>query len=135
LYHHGLVLAPLAMRMVMNVLRIGWNFAGTTLRRLVQILRTVVPATLATMRDILTAERTPAGSDHAPTPGAFPIAAEECKAAAEAPSTDNVDLEPSSRQVHPEAAGIQSQQTILKHFNLIERHPSTPIPARAHLSR
>jgi hypothetical protein len=42
LYHHGLVLAPLAMRMVMNVLRIGWNFAGTTLRRLVQILRTVI---------------------------------------------------------------------------------------------
>jgi hypothetical protein len=76
------------------------------------------PATLATMRDILTAERTPAGSDHAPIPGAFPISAEECKAAAEAPNTDNADLEPSSRQVHPEAAGIQSQQTILKHFNL-----------------
>ena len=77
-----------------------------TSETLVCILRTVVPGVLVTIRETLTAEETPEGSDHAPTPGAYPIMFEglEVVAEVEATSIDHVEPEPAPRRAQPGAA-------------------------------
>lgn len=113
-YHRGLLLTPLAMRMVKKALRRGLSLTGTTLRKLVEILRTVIPTTLATIRNALNAEKTPEGRDHAPIPGAFPSVAEGHNAAAESSRTDHVDPEPEPRPASPKAASMESHHETSK---------------------
>jgi hypothetical protein len=92
----------------MGALRAGWGLTGASWRTLVHILGTVVPRTLATIRDVLTAEKTPEGSDHAPISGTYPIMAESSPSAAtEAETVDHVEPEPA-----PRAARMQSRTTL-----------------------
>lgn len=72
-YYPGVELGQFAMQMIMAALRRGWRATGATRRALEPILRKAIPRTLATIREVLTAEKTPEGSDHAPIPGAYPI--------------------------------------------------------------
>lgn len=103
LYYRGLTVGQTAMEMIMYALRVGSKPAGLTWRALVYTLRTVVPGVLVTVRDALTAEKTPEGSNHAPIPGAYPSTVEGPEAAAEAESTsiDHVEPEPAPRRAQP----------------------------------
>ncbi|GAB7323333.1 hypothetical protein MBLNU13_g05799t1 [Cladosporium sp. NU13] len=83
LYYRGVAVGQTAMQMITYALRAGSKLAGLTSETLVYILRTVVPGVLVKIRETLTAEKTPEGSDHAPIPGAYPVMFERPEAAAE----------------------------------------------------
>jgi hypothetical protein len=122
-YYSGVALDPTAMRTITEALRVGRISTRTTWRTLVHIIRRVIPRTLATTRDILTAEKTPVGSDRAPVPGAYPIAAEGT-VAAEATSVDHVEPESASLPTLPLAARPQFRLT----------RPNGPLLARTRAS-
>lgn len=128
LYYRGVPVGQPAMEMIMYALRVGSKPAGLTWRALVYTLRTVVPGVLVTVRDALTAEKTPEGSDHAPIPGAYPIVAEEPEAAAEAEATsiDHIEPEPAARRAQPGPARPQFRPTT---------RPEGPLTAESRASK
>lgn len=103
-------LGQIDMQMVMNALSAGWGRTGAILRRLEHILRKAIPRALATIKDVLTAEKTPEGSDHAPIPGAYPIMP-EVPAAAEAKPVDRVKLESALGPTRPGTARLGFRPT------------------------
>ena len=126
----GAELGQAAWQMVIETLCEGWKLTRASRPTLAHFLRTAIPRTLATIRDVLTAEKTPEGSTHAPIPGAYPLMVEGL-AAAQATSVDHVEPEPATLQTRPQAARPQFHLTPPKGLTLAEMFPSKESSAEA----
>lgn len=127
----GAELGQSALQWVIGTLCEGWKLTGASCRTVAHFLRTAIPATLATIRDVLTAEKTPEGSHHAPIPGAYLIMVKVPETAAQATSIDHVGPKPASRQHLPQASRLQYRPTPSKGPTLAEMRASEESSAKA----
>jgi hypothetical protein len=127
----GAELGQAALRWVIGTLCEGWKLTRASCRTLAHFLRTAIPATLATIGDVLTAEKTPEGSNHAPIPGAYSIMVKVPETAAQATSIDHVGPKPASRQHRPQASRLQYRPTPSKGPTLAEMRASEESSAKA----
>lgn len=114
----GQVVSLVAAILIKDALRLTRDF--------VESAHKAICTTLVASRDILTAEKTTVGSDHAPVPGAFSTMAEAPKVAAEEHGKDDVASELAPDLAPAKAARFQTDRMSLK--RLLSTRLSSSMP-------